>query len=914
MKRIFLDWGRPCLVAAAAHLLDERGGEKGADLSDVMVVLPGGRAARRMLEVLVDLAEARGVALLPPEMIGPGRLDEVLTERPGRVAGELVCRLAWVRSLQGMGEGVMQAFVSEPPALDDLSGWSGLADLFDRLHRELAGGLLGFLDVVEAGARLANFDEAERWEAMAVAQEGYLDCLSAWGLSDPQAARAEAARAGAVRARGPIVLVGTADLNRAQRALLEQVGDQVTALVHAPEALADRFDAMGCLRVERWCEAAVAVRDEQIVAVDQPADQAAAVVGALGELAGAYAAEQITVGLPDSRLAPLVEQHLNDAGVPSRYAEGLAVSRTGPMRLLVAVADYLERKRYRDFAALLRHPDVESALGELIATDDAAGVGEAIEDWVTFLDRYYSDHLQAQMTGTWLGGDAYRAGLKRLHDGVGVLLGELAAGPRELGGWAQPICDLLLAVYGHRELARDDADDRVVVGAIDVIHGQLTELHGLDERVTDGVLATAAEAIRLIVGSVGEATVRPEPTDAAVELLGWLELPLDDAGAMVVTSFNDGLVPAALSADPFLPNALRIELGLTDHDRRCARDAYALGAILASREEVRLIVGRRSVTGDPLTPSRLLFACDDQTMAERVQRLIAGDPPARVARLPAGWEPAATTRLGPAPPRLVDRADLPNGLAVTGFRDYLACPYRFYLKYVLGLAALDDAAEELGPGPFGTLAHQVLGAFGRSELRDATDVDRIDRFLDEQLKEAAARQYGAEPLAAVRVQVEQLRRRLGAFAAWQAERAGQGWRIEYTEWGVSNEGAAIVVDGEPFYVRGRIDRIDVHAGDGRRAVIDYKTSERGQSPGKAHRSADGTWVDLQLPLYSVLLRCAGLGEASGLGYVVLPRDVSAVSAEWADWKAADLLEAEEAAAEVVRGIREGVFWPPADLD
>jgi RecB family exonuclease len=50
-------------------------------------------------------------------------------------------------------------------------------------------------------------------------------------------------------------------------------------------------------------------------------------------------------------------------------------------------------------------------------------------------------------------------------------------------------------------------------------------------------------------------------------------------------------------------------------------------------------------------------------------------------------------------------------MRVTEFRDYLACPYRYYLRHYLQLQTVETTAEELDPATFGTLLHEVLGAF-----------------------------------------------------------------------------------------------------------------------------------------------------------------------------------------------------------
>src|SRR5205823_5491924 len=126
-------------------------------------------------------------------------------------------------------------------------------------------------------------------------------------------------------------------------------------------------------------------------------------------------------------------------------------------------------------------------------------------------------------------------------------------------------------------------------------------------------------ALRVTLRGLQAARVPPRADREAVELLGWLELALDDAPALVITGFNEERVPKRLNGDLFLPNELRRVLELEDNDRCLARDAYALEAIVASRPDVRIVFGRRTAEGDPLTPSRLLFAADDTTIAHRVR-------------------------------------------------------------------------------------------------------------------------------------------------------------------------------------------------------------------------------------------------------------------------------------------------------
>ena len=53
------------------------------DLQQTLVVMPGARAGRRLLELLVDHAEARQLALVPPQIVTIGQLLNCSTRRRG---------------------------------------------------------------------------------------------------------------------------------------------------------------------------------------------------------------------------------------------------------------------------------------------------------------------------------------------------------------------------------------------------------------------------------------------------------------------------------------------------------------------------------------------------------------------------------------------------------------------------------------------------------------------------------------------------------------------------------------------------------------------------------------------------------------------------------------------------------------
>lgn len=911
IERLFLDWRLPALDVAADILVDGRVVDGAVDLSEIVVALPGGRAGRRLLEILIAKAERQSLALVPPEIITAGRLPELLYAAAKPFADDFTQRLAWTRVLKQTDRGRLVHLIREPPSDGDLFAWLSLGEMLSRLHRQLAADRLDFGDVSGKAGHLPGFNETERWQLLAEMQQDYLRLLDELELWDMQTARLFAIEHEECATGKQIVLVGTVDLNRTQRAMLDQVADRVTALVFAPPEFADRFDEHGCLLPDAWQDAQIDLAAEQIEVVDAAGDQADAVVRTLAEFDAAFAAEEIAIGVPDERLVSCIRQRLDECGVPSRYGVGVPLSQTGPCLLLQAVADYIESRRSDAFAALVRHP----AIADWLARDSEHGADGAVKgDWLTQLDDYYAAHFPVRVDGKWRGKPSLLSEVfNRLEGETGLLRG-LTGIDRPLSEWAAAVAELLVSVYGRNPLNRDNDDDRVTLAVCEKIHEALSSQQAICEELTPCVGAT--DMLRLLLQSLGGETIPPRPDCSAVELLGWLELPLDDAPALIVTGFNEGLVPASRNSDLFLPNELRRQLGLEDNDRIYARDVYALSLLAASRKSLKLIAGRRTADNDPLTPSRLLFACDPEELARRTIAFL-GDEPSRQNRAAvSGSLTAGRDRSIFAPPKPLEPLPEVTSMRVTEFRDYLACPYRYYLRHQLKLTAMDDRVDELGGGEFGSLLHDVLKAFGENAVAASDIADEIEGELSDLLNAEVKCKFGKRPLSAVAVQIEQIRLRLRLFAQWQADWVCQGWTIQVTEQDIKEGTAPFEVDGQAVYLRGRIDRIDYNRETGELVVSDYKTGDSAKKPEETHRRRD-EWVDLQLPLYRHLVcHVDDLTDVDystvRLGYIVIPKEADKIGHHVAGWTAAELDHADDTARDVIRRIRNGCFWPPVD--
>lgn len=913
MERAFLGWDDMPLERAADWLVERFD----SDMHGVLVALPGARSGRLLGE---RIARRVGPTLRPPNVVTAGLASDELLKVEGAAAGRLLRTLAWKQALSGLDAARLSRIVARPPARDDLAGWTRLAEEVRGLFGEVAAEGLQFADVAGDEVLAPLEGEQRRWQALAVAQTRMAELLANAGFVDPHLGRLHAIESRNVRPEcqvRKVVLVGVSEMNALLRRALELCTDRATALIFAPDEHAERFDERGALIPEAWSGFETSLDAEsQWFVVDRPVEQAEQTLRVIAGWKGRYAAEQISLGLADPEVAPYLQSDLGERGVTARDAAGTPMARTRPVLLLDAVGRFAEGGRFSDLAALVRHPDFEAALRR----------NDPDLEPVELVDAYHKAHLPWRADGRWLADRAdardvrLAAGMSRVWEAARKLLDDLLdAGERPLTATAPEVRSLLEQIYGARDLDPEDEPDRILIASLSQLGEALTELESLPPAVAPA--ASSAAALSLLLRSVAGHEVPPAPARAGeptVEMLGWLELPLDDAPALVVTGFEDGRVPKSVRGDAYLPNRLRQSLGIVDNAKRLARDLYATELLLRSRERVAFIGGRHSVAGDPQLPSRIVFHCPEDRVVARVKRFVGGSA-SRVARVHVSTDPDRPL------PRLDAKPEI-ESLPVTAFGRFLSSPYLFYLEKVARLESLDDRTRELDPLSFGSLAHAVLERFGHDEqARGQSESDEIARFLVGTLERLARERFGAQPLPAVQLQLRQLERRMEVFAGVQARRRQQGWEIRATEWEPASGGVEFPVDGTPIRITGRIDRIDWNPATQQWALWDYKTGETVANPRTAHVAGDGSWRDLQLPLYCVLaLELLGDAEPAEIGYIALPRDPARIEFanvdHWGGTKNAPLLLPEalegalETARDVVRRIRKGEFFTSEGFD
>lgn len=899
-QKTWLGWDRNALNRCAAELVREGiacgGGLPVADLSGHVVVTPGGRASRLLLGAMVEECRVAGVALSPPLLVTPGEIGGVLIGGGEKDISEAASLFSWAAALGGLDAPDAGTLLRNPPAKDDWCAWMGFARQVKSAADELAGEGMRFADAVKRAGPALPESESPRWEVLVRAQAEYERVLAERGWRDARLRLLDAdIRAEEIGKR--IVLVGVAELSAAARRILLAPGVKARAFVHAPEALSMCFDVLGCLVHSAWHDRAVGLDRCELLEADDPAEAARATVrcvGAAAESGPGLSPADVVLCSPDAGLARLLVSVGADAGLEVRDASGVPMTAAEPWKLLAALAGFASGGSVAAMLELCALPRVMEWLG--------AAALRGRDGWERELDDACASGIAGQPgetageIGTLIAG-AVRGLLGSLMDDA----------PRPIREHASKLQEVMERFYAGVELSSKSPSDRCVLAACGQVAGVLREL-----AAWEGPGAATGAAVAALAASLCRDEAVPlESTRRMVELLGWLELSLEPAQRVIVAGMNEGLVPAAAPADALLTDGVRRAMGLRSRSERYARDAYLLTALAESRRDdgkLTLLTLRSDTTGDPMRPSRLLFACDDQAAVQRLRNFLHGKGEAPRGGGAGRRQPGETLfprmPLWPRPPIA--------SMRVTAFSTYLRSPYLFYLSEVLGLREAAEPAHELDARAFGVLIHQSLEQFGNGPDAHLADEQRIRVSVHEALAATADKTLGRVRSAEVEMQLEVARARLAAFAQRQAAWRSEGWVIRKVEW-KPDAAVAFDVDGRDFGLRGKIDRIDEHEKTGEFAVIDYKTGDTAADPEKTHGPVgdEGRWKDLQLPLYRRIAVGAVPGLTFGVGlklaYFSLPRRADHTQVRIAPWTDAQLAAAEEVARSVVRAVREGKF-------
>lgn len=290
-----------------------------------------------------------------------------------------------------------------------------------------------------------------------------------------------------------------------------------------------------------------------------------------------------------------------------------------------------------------------------------------------------------------------------------------------------------------------------------------------------------------------------------------------------VLGLHDEEMPPPAQPNPFLPLGMQRDRGLphSSAQRELEFNRQLLARLWASAPEV--VFSYPQWEGDQARSPSPLIQVGTAAPEPQVPRWMD------MIRASAAWE-TIEDRL--APP-------LPVGTEQRGgtrvLQDMAACPFKAFARNRLGARELENADLGLNAREKGTGVHKVLELIW-AEIKTHANLLALD---ESQLQELIAANIDKAPLAD-RLGVHLERRRLQRLLTewFEIEKSRPPFRV------LEREEERTVTIGN-LQVSTRIDRVD-ELPDGRRIIIDYKTSDVKGSAWSGERLAEP-----QVPLYCI---------------------------------------------------------------
>ncbi len=319
--------------------------------------------------------------------------------------------------------------------------------------------------------------------------------------------------------------------------------------------------------------------------------------------------------------------------------------------------------------------------------------------------------------------------------------------------------------------------------------------------------------------------------------------------SVVMVGCDEQQLPAFSEPPLFFSDALNRLLGGSSIEAQFIQQARDLSQLLISFPSVDLLWQSKSKSGEPLRPSAW------------IQRLQIDLPNWQAQNASALFAPRSATSAPSqmAIARLDSDLPMPVSMSPSAYKALRDCPYRYYVRSLLGLRKLKGFEEGFDASLAGQTLHKILRNFYHAmkseaqksaspitadpELRRAWMQDQLTLISEQVFKrliEGDARVLGV---------LRDWQKQIPSFIQWQLDREAQGWQFYDAEVKVGFDLPFTDVDGSERHIRieGFADRFDVSIHDPKAAsVIDYKN----QSLTKVEWRSEVVLDDPQLLIYA----------------------------------------------------------------
>jgi len=206
-----------------------------------------------------------------------------------------------------------------------------------------------------------------------------------------------------------------------------------------------------------------------------------------------------------------------------------------------------------------------------------------------------------------------------------------------------------------------------------------------------------------------------------LQIMGMLESRLLDFKHVIVTSLNEGILPAGKSSNSYIPYDLKYMYKLPTYQEKDAVYAYHFYRLLHRSEHIHLVYTSATEGVGTTEKSRFILQLEREGI-HSIQHEVA-TPEVAMETLPT----QTITKTNAVIQTLKELFAF--GLSPSALGTYLRNPIDFYYKYILGIKELNQVEEIVAVNTMGTIIHNALEYLYKPYINKELTTVYIDTML-----------------------------------------------------------------------------------------------------------------------------------------------------------------------------------------
>jgi len=463
---------------------------------------------------------------------------------------------------------------------------------------------------------------------------------------------------------------------------------------------------------------------------------------------------------------------------------------------------------YKDILGILTHPLIEpySNTSELVKT--------IIQYNYTFITHQKIIELNPNPSDLFL-----------------LLFGKWEEGSLKVLG---DISQLLQTIKGN--MSNDNEEEKITKAFVFSIFKVINKLISYYSKYDHIDNIDTLHAIYKQVIDLAEVSFEGEPLNG-LQIMGVLESRVLDFETVIITSLNEGKLPAGKSQNSFIPYDVKRELELPTFKEKDAIYTYHFYHLLQRAKNVYLLYNTESEGLDAGEKSRFITQLqveysDQHNLMPAVYNAVIPDK---------ANQPMVIPKSESVMDRLKEIAEM--GFSPTTLTSYIRNPIQFYFQRILKIREVEEVEENIALNTLGTIIHETLKSMYApfiGKFISESDILSCIKIIDAEVMKQFKLEYKEGEIKKGRnlLAFEVAKRNVSNFLKVELESIISGDAIKILALEQRYE-RTFEYPSLPFPIKigGSVDRIDLRNGVIR--IIDYKTGR--VDKGTVTLS---TWTDL----------------------------------------------------------------------